>query len=151
MSENMKQGVWYSIFIAIFIILTCIAFVLTTRGLTRFEWLFLLDGFDMAVLSLATLRVIRLVSFDKIFAFVRNSLLDMQPNGDYAKPEWGVRRTLAELVECLWCSGIWAALFVMTLYFLADIGRFFVILLAIAAVGSALQLLIKKAASFGEK
>ena len=147
----MKQGIWYSISIAVFIITTCIAFVFVTHGLTRFEWLYLIDGLDVAILSLATLRIIRLASFDKIFGFVRNFFLDRQQDGKYSKPEWGLRRTVAELIECLWCTGIWAALFVVTLYFAADIGRFLVIILALSAVGSALQLLLKVAGSFGQK
>ena len=143
------QGMWNAIFALIFFGVFGILFWSLTDGLDRFDWLFLVDTMDIVIISLATFRMIRLTSSDKMFAFVRNSFLDKQEDGMYQKPPGGPRRTVAELVECLWCTGLWGALFVSVVYFAADIGRFFVILLAVAAVGSFLQLLSQMVARIG--
>ena len=133
------QGMWNGIFSLIFVFIFALFFWGLTDGLDRFEWLYLINTADVALLSLATFRLIRLMSFDKILAFVRNWFLDEQDDGTYKKPKGGPRRTIAELVECPWCTGIWATLFASILYFSSDIGRFAVILLAVAAVGSFFQ------------
>lgn len=133
------QGMWNSIFSLLFVLIFSLFFWKLTAGFDRFEWLYLVDAADVTLLSLATFRLIRLISFDKILAFGRNWFLDAQEDGTYKKPSGGPRRTIAELIECPWCTGIWAALFASILYFSSDIGRFAVIILAVAAVGSFLQ------------
>jgi len=134
------QIYWNAAFSVLFVLLFIAFFWSLTDGLDRFEWLYLLSAADVVLISLATYRVIRLVTFDKIFADVRNLFLVQQEDGAYLKQGGGPRRTVAELMECLWCTGIWASLFVTTLYFSADIGRFAVVILAVAAVGSFLQI-----------
>ncbi len=96
------------------------------------------DFFDAAILGFATFRLIRLVTFDKIFGFVRAWFMD-EREGTLHKPHGGFRRLMAELIECVWCTGLWAALFVTTAYVALPFGRFFVIVLAIAAMGTFLQ------------
>lgn len=102
--------------------------------------------FDLLVVSLAAFRLTRLFTFDKITAFIREWFLDSGENGTLQKPPHGVRRTMAELLECLWCTGLWAALIAYVLYAsnLFLLGVFLVQLLAIAALASILQLLSKK-------
>ncbi len=144
------QGMWNAIFAILFFLIFGFLFWGLTDGFDRFDWLFLMDTMDIVIISLATFRMIRLTSFDKMFAFIRNWFLDKQEDGTYRKPPGGPRRTVAELVECLWCTGLWGALFVIVVYFTADIGRFFVILLAVAAVGSFLQLLSQMIGRIGK-
>ncbi len=133
------QALWNAVFAIAFIGIAVVLFWGLTDGLRHYHWLYFLNAFDIAIISLATFRIIRLVSYDKIFAFVRNWFVVRQPDGSYAKQGGGPRRTIAELLECLWCTGLWATLLVTTLYFGADIGRFIVIILAVAAIGSFLQ------------
>jgi len=133
------QTFWNIVAFVIFIVLFVLSFLSLTDGLRHFHWLYLLGPFDIAILSLATFRVIRLVTFDKITAFARNWFLDLNESGVSVKPTGGFRRTIAELQECLWCTGLWAALLVATLYFSTDMGRFLVVILALAAIGSLLQ------------
>lgn len=134
-----EQAVWNALFSLLFLILLFLFFWILTDGLDQFGWLYLAIPIDIVLIALATFRLIRLVTFDKIFAFVRNMFLVEQSDGTYVKPAGGIRRTVAELMECLWCTGLWAALFATTLYFIADIGRFVILVLAVAALGSFLQ------------
>ena len=134
------QALWNTVFSLVFLAAFAFLFFGLTDGLDRFEWLYLMDTMDVAIISLATFRLIRLTTYDKMFAFVRHWFLIRQEDGSYTKPTSGPRRTVAELMECLWCTGLWSALFASVLYFAADIGRFLVIILAVAAVGSFLQL-----------
>lgn len=133
------QKLWNVVFMIVFFALLGISFWGLTDGLDRFRWLYLMTAGDIIIISLATFRVIRLVTFDKIFAFVREWFFVRDAQGMVQKPAGGPRRTVAELIECIWCTGLWAALFVSVLYFATDVTRFFVIILAIAAIATVLQ------------
>lgn len=133
------QALWNAIFSAFFLLVLVVVFWGLTDGLDQFGWLYLMSPIDIIIISLATFRITRLVTSDKIFAFVRSWFMDTDESGLESKPKGGPRRTVAEIIECLWCTGLWAALLVTALYFAADVGRFFVVILAIAAVGSFLQ------------
>lgn len=130
------QAAWNALAMLAFII----AFLGTVLivGPWQLRELYRFDFFDLAIVALATLRVIRLVTFDKIFSFVREWFLDHK-DGTWHKPAGGFRRLMAELIECIWCTGLWAALAVTALYLLFPLGRFFVLVLAVAALGTLLQ------------
>lgn len=145
-----NQAVWYVIFSIAFIAIFGLVFWELTNGLDTVRWVYYITVFDVVILSLATFRMIRLITYDKIFNFVRQWFLNETDDG-WVKPRSGPRRTITELIECLWCSGLWAALFVIALYFSAPVGRIFVILLAVAGVGSFLQNLSKTVARIGAK
>jgi len=100
---------------------------------------------DLIVLGLATFRAVHLLTFDKIFDFVRESFMD-KVNGEYVKPTRGFRHMLSELLECLWCTGMWSAVIILTLYLLSPAGKFIVWTLAIAGIGSMLQIASKRVA-----
>jgi energy-converting hydrogenase Eha subunit G len=51
-----------------------------------------------------------------------------------------VRRTLADLFGCPWCFGTWAALVVVFFYFLTPYAWFAIAVLAVAGIGSLIQL-----------
>ena len=53
--------------------------------------------------------------------------------------ERGWRRLMCEFMQCIWCTGMWSGLIVVTVYFLGTWGRFAVIVLAVAGLGSLLQ------------
>ena len=57
------------------------------------------------------------------------------------KPKTGPRRTLADLLSCPWCFGLWASASVTFFYLLSPYAFFFVLFLAIGAVASFLQVL----------
>ena len=56
------------------------------------------------------------------------------------KPKSGPRRTLADLLSCPWCFGIWAAATVVFFYELTPYAYYPILMLAIAGAGTFLQL-----------
>ena len=53
------------------------------------------------------------------------------------------RRVVCELMQCLWCAGLWSALIVVTIYLLGFWGRLAIVILAVAGLGSLLQVVSK--------
>jgi hypothetical protein len=133
------QGMWNALFSLGFLVLFTAVFWSLTDGLDNVRWIAYLTPFDITLLSLATFRMVRLLSYDKLLHFARLWFMDENEQGEWHKPNGGVRRTVIELLECIWCTGLWSALFVVTIYFALPVGRLFVIVLSVAAVGSFLQ------------
>jgi hypothetical protein len=101
-----------------------------------------LEFLDLAFLGLGTFRLVHLLTYDKIFDIVRNSFMDR--NGSrLVKADHGWRRLVCEFIECIWCTGMWSGLFAVTIYFLGSWGRFAVIVLAVAGLGSLFQVISK--------
>jgi hypothetical protein len=73
-----------------------------------------LKPFDLALLTLSTYRLGRLVAFDKVFEPVRHPVtvttIDETGAGQTVEPRGkGARRSLGELISCPICSGTWIA------------------------------------------
>ena len=105
-----------------------------------------LGFYDLALLGLAAFRLIHLMTYDKIFEAVRAAFMD-RAGGRLKTAERGWRRLVCEFLQCLWCTGMWSALIVATIYFLGTWGRFAVIVLAVAGLGSLLQIVSKAVAA----
>ena len=91
--------------------------------------------FDFVIISIATFRTIRLISYDKMTRFIRV----------WSDANKGtVKRTIHELMICPWCSGLWSALIVVFLYYLSTVTWIFVFILAAAGVGVIIQGFVKK-------
>ena len=99
---------------------------------------------DFILITLATFRLIRLFVYDAITKFFREQFWDAKVAGKKVvleKPVSGPRRTLADLLSCPWCFGVWAAATVTFFYALTPYAYFFVVFLAISGVATFLQLL----------
>ncbi len=99
---------------------------------------------DFALITFASFRLIRLMVYDKITAFFREQFYDVvEQKGKIllVKPTHGPRRTLADLLTCPWCFGVWATATVSFFYLLTPYAFFPVLLLALSAVATFLQLL----------
>jgi Protein of unknown function (DUF1360) len=99
---------------------------------------------DFALITLATWRLIRLFVYDAITKFLREQFYDLKKVGKgmvLEKPKFGPRRTLADLLSCPWCFGMWAAALVTFFYLLTPYAYYVTIFLAISAVASFLQIL----------
>lgn len=99
--------------------------------------------FDFVLLTLASFRLIRLFVYDAITKFFREQFWDaevLKTKVNLKKPGGGPRRTLADLLSCPWCFGIWAAATVTFFYLLTPYAYFIVLFLAIAGVASLLQI-----------
>lgn len=102
-----------------------------------------LTVFDLTLIALASFRLIRLVVHDKITAFFREQFWDVEETKTgvmLVKPSGGPRRTLADLLSCIWCFGIWAAASVTFFYLLTPYAYFPVLFMALAGVASFIQL-----------
>lgn len=125
---------WNAIALAIFLLLAALAVWLIARfGPDEIS----LGLFDFLVLALASFRLAHLFTDDQIFYFVRALVFD-RSGSHLTKAERGWRRVACELLECLWCAGLWSALFVVTIYFIGLWGVFIDVLLAVAGLGSLL-------------
>lgn len=103
-----------------------------------------LTFFDITLITLATFRVIRLVVYDAITKFFREQFWDVKETKMglmLEKPVAGPRRTLADLMSCPWCIGIWAAATITFFYLWTPYSFFPVLFLAVSAVATTLQLL----------
>lgn len=98
---------------------------------------------DIAILSLATFRLVRLFVYDTVTKWFREQFWDAKKlRGELVlvKPATGPRRTLADLTSCPWCIGLWAAAMVTFFYLWTEMAYFPVLLLAVAGIGSLFQL-----------
>jgi uncharacterized membrane protein len=94
-----------------------------------------ISWFEFTLLSLATFRLIRLFVYDTITEHIRSYL---------EKYDYGFRKELSNLIQCPWCTGVWAGLFVAFIFFFHPLARFFILALALAGIGSFLQIVIWK-------
>ena len=136
------QYFWNFVFALFFVMLVGMAtIILETEGYKKLSEL---TYFDLLLISLASFRLIRLVVYDKITAFFREQFwdaTDMKTKVVLQKPAVGPRRTLADLLSCPWCFGIWAAAMVTFFYLLTPYAFYTVLFLALAGVATFLQLL----------
>ena len=88
--------------------------------------------FEFTILAIATFRLTHLLYADMVMDFVR----------DYFKNyERGLRLTLRKLLSCPWCIGMWMALVVAYLYYLVPYSIIFLTILALAGIGTFIELL----------
>lgn len=89
---------------------------------------------DVAILSLAVFRLTRLFVYDTITQFMRDWFSGNNP--------FSLRGTIGTLINCSWCVGMWFALIVSFAYFATPYAWYPLFVLALAALGNILQLLV---------
>jgi hypothetical protein len=87
---------------------------------------------DFLLIALAVFRLTRLVCYDVITEFIRD-WLGKHPQGTF----FG---TMSALVHCPWCTGLWFAFFGVFFYFATPMAWPVILILALAAVATTLQL-----------
>ena len=139
-----EHSFWNAFSLLLFLALCAISFLLIySYGSFEVEKL---GFFDLVLLGLASLRLIHLITYDRILDFARVVVMDR--DGSRLKAaERGWRRVACELMQCLWCAGLWSALIAVTAYYLGTWGRLGVVILAVAGLGSLLQVLSKAVAA----
>ena len=143
-SVEQEQHFWNGIALVVFVTLCALAVWLVAAfgTLTPADIGFL----DLVLMGLAAFRLVHLITYDKIFDMVRAAFMDRE--GTRLKTaERGWRRLVCEFMQCIWCTGMWSGLIVVTVYFLGGWGRFAVIVLAVAGFGSLLQVVSKALAA----
>jgi len=98
---------------------------------------------DFVLMSLASFRLVRLMVYDKITAFFREQFYDLNTTKTKVtleKPATGPRRTVADLLTCPWCFGVWATATVTFFYLLTPYALYPILILALSSVATLLQL-----------
>ena len=136
------QYFWNFVFTIFFLILVVMgAIILETESRIRLTELSLTD---YVLVTLASWRLTRLFVYDAITKFFREQFWDVVKVGkgfSLEKPKVGPRRTIADLLSCVWCFGLWASSTVIFFYLLTPYAVFPVTLLAVGAAASFLQIL----------
>ena len=122
---NAQQKSWN--FLATIFYLICLvglAYMFRLKGITKEDFRI---G-DIALLSIATYRLTRILVFDKIFKLFRDFLK--------SRENLSLFFVIREIITCPWCAGVWVALIMTALYYLVPFGDIFTILLTIAGIAS---------------
>lgn len=136
------QYFWNVVFLVFFSVLVFMATIILQSE--AYKLYTELTFIDFTLITLASFRLIRLVVYDKIFAFFREQFYDAEEYKGkvlLVKPENGPRRTLADLLSCPWCFGIWATAMISFFYLLTPYAMFPILVLALSSVATFLQIL----------
>ena len=145
MEEAIKK--WNVFFIVLFALLISI-FLLS---LDRQDWYFFqgISTGEVIVLTLAVARLLRLICYDNITLWLRESFLDVrtvkQVEGgvehyERVASENPFKRTVSKLLNCPWCIGIWLTLGLLWVYSIFPLVYFFFVILAISQLAGMLQI-----------
>lgn len=92
-----------------------------------------IPAFDFVLMALAVFRLTRLFVYDAITKFIRDWFVGHDPDTFLG--------TLNTLITCPWCVGLWFGFLVPFSYFATSYAWFVILVLALGAVGSFLQVL----------
>jgi hypothetical protein len=131
------QYFWNFVFTVFFLILVAMgSIILETESRIPLADLSLTD---YVLITLASWRLTRLFVHDLVTKFLRDQFWDVIKVGrsfQLEKPKTGARRTIADLLDCSWCFGIWATASVTFFYLMTPYAVFLVVLLALSVVAS---------------
>lgn len=136
------QYFWNFVFTLFFLTLVTMGVIILQTE--TYRDIYSLTVTDFVLMTLATWRVIRFFVYDAVTKFIREQFWDARRTKSgvvLEKPKTGPRRTLADLLSCPWCFGMWAGASVVFFYLLTPLAYYPVLFLALAAVASYLQLL----------
>ena len=127
----MKFHFWHTTLSVFFLLLLALAI----------EWLAVMGRLaafvpvgDFLLMTLAIMRLVRLTTYDNITAFVREWFDGYDPES--------FRGALGTLINCPWCTGLWYALIVVFFYFATPYAWYVILILALSAAASFLQILV---------
>ncbi len=126
----MKSAFWNILFGLLFATLVLKGSWVLTSGGTSVP---VVSMFDLMLITLATFRMVRLVSYDVITKFIRDAV-----SGASEDTFLG---TISKLLNCPWCTGLWFAFFVTFAYLVTPLAFPIIIILAVAGVASFFQIL----------
>jgi hypothetical protein len=131
---NQQQKSWN--FLATLFYIVCfvgLGYGLKARGLGAEDFRFR----DIALMTLATYRLTRLLVFDAIFKLFRDFVRK--------RSHYLVFYVIREIITCPWCAGIWACIIIVAIYFLVPFGQILILLFAIAGVASFIVIIVNLA------
>lgn len=125
----MTQNLWNFLFSVFFFIVLGASVCLVDRVHGFYPTS--IPPFDVLLIAFASFRITRLLVYDKIAQWLR----DLFAGGR----EGTFRHTVSDLLACPWCIGFWGALIATTAYFVVPWAWFVILFLALAGMGSLLQ------------
>jgi hypothetical protein len=135
------QYFWNVIFIIFYVMVLVMAvIILDTEARMPYTDLRL---FDLILITLASFRMTRLFVYDGMTKFIREQFYDakiVRNKVTLVKPVTGPRRTLADLMSCPWCFGVWATTTVLFFYLLTSYAMLPILILALSGVATYMQL-----------
>lgn len=127
-SQNKNQYFWNFAFSVLYLVLAAgVILIFRQQGRAVVK----VSLFDFILLILATYRLAHLFVYDSVTDFLRDFL---------AKFEKGPGKTLSNLINCPWCTGVWVALFLAFIFFLTPYAWFFIFVLALAGAAIILKI-----------
>lgn len=136
------QYFWNIIFTIFFLTLVVMATIIVGGEAYRTPESLVLA--DYVLMTMATWRLIRLFVYDAVTKWFREQFYNPVKTKDgvlLEKPATGPRRTLADLLSCPWCFGVWAGAVVVFFYLMSPWAFYPIVFLALSAAASFLQLL----------
>ena len=94
---------------------------------------------DIAILSLANFRLIRLFVYDNMTLFIREMFMDIKTeegNFFYVTSKNSFKLTMHKLTTCPWCFGVWLTFVSAFIYFTFPVFKILFILLGVSAIAS---------------
>lgn len=127
--NDRKHNAWnFSSVFIFFILLVGTGYLFQDRGIDIKE----ITLKESIVIILAIYRLSRIIVFEQIFRFLRNSLKrhrDLYLIG-----------TIYSIVTCPWCTGVWVTLIILVFYYIIPYGDLMTYVLALSGVASILIL-----------
>lgn len=87
---------------------------------------------DALLIILATFRLTRILVFEKIFKYLRDTLKKRE--------DLYLIGTISSMITCPWCAGVWMTLVVIVFYYLVPYGDLLTYVLALSGIASLLIL-----------
>lgn len=125
------QDFWHFVTSTAFVVLSAILIIFLRRQDADYD----ISIFDFIIMILATFRLVRLLTYDSVTDYIRRYL---------AGYDDGFRKTLSDLVNCPWCTGVWMSLLVVFLFYALPGFRTFLLIMALAGAGTFIQILVWK-------
>jgi hypothetical protein len=135
------QYFWNIIFLLFYIGLVVMAVIILES--VGYKYYMDLTILDLTLITLASFRMTRMFVYDSMTRFLREQFWDakvVRNKVTLVKPITGPRRTLADLIGCPWCFGVWATTFVAFFYMLTPYAYFPTLILALSSIATLLQL-----------
>jgi len=83
---------------------------------------------ETIVIILASYRMTRILVFEKIFKFFRDSMK--------RREDLYILGTISSIITCPWCAGVWVTLTIIVFYYLVPYGVLLAYVLALAGLAS---------------
>jgi hypothetical protein len=126
----MKFHFWHTFLSLFFVALTALAIWWLSLSGDLVTWIPLSD---FILMTLAIMRLVRLTTYDNITAFVREWFVGKDPRS--------LMGSFGTLINCPWCTGLWYSLIVVFFYFATPYAWYVILILALSALASFVQLI----------